>query len=247
MEQNLQIALAGKPQAEIDSIAWSNFRNHAKAYIDLMRLPSAKVADLRQLLKVEGADNLDAALARGRGVLVISAHVGSWEVVAAIWAATIAPVCLFAEELEPREMFEWYRNTRQRLGISVLPLSLGGLRQVVKALQDKEMVVTAVDRDLIGNGIMVDFFGHPARIPTGPAALSLRLGTPILPVAVHRLPDDTYEARGYPPILLQPSGDHEKDVRLVTEQLVRALEEIIRSHPEQWHLPHKIWEGSDFP
>jgi KDO2-lipid IV(A) lauroyltransferase len=169
---------------------------------------------------------------------------GSYEVVSAIWSATLAPVSLFAEELEPRALFEWYRDTRARLGISVLPLHLGGLRKVTQALHDQEMVVTAIDRDITGTGQMMPFFGRPASIPLGPAAIAVRLGTPLLPVCVYRLPDDTYRAEAVPPVIAEPTGDAKADEVRVTQQLLRHIEEFIRRHPEQWHVPHRIWEGS---
>jgi phosphatidylinositol dimannoside acyltransferase len=169
---------------------------------------------------------------------------GSWEVAAAIWSSTIAPVSLFAEELEPRELFDWYRVTRARLGISVLPLTQAGLRKVLQALRAEEMVVTAIDRDILGTGLELPFFGRPARIPDGPAAIAVRMGTPVLPVCVYRLPDDTFQAVGYPPIFAEETGNRDRDVRRVTEQLVARLEEMIRAHPDQWHMPHLIWEGA---
>src|SRR5215467_11750269 len=241
LTQNLEMALPDLSRGALRRVTWHNFRNHSKAYADLMRLPVARVEELRRLLRVEGVEHLEAARARRRGVLVISAHMGSWEVAAAIWSATVAPVALFAEELEPRELYEWYRCTRARLGISVLPLNRSGLRQVLQALDNQEMVVTAIDRDILGTGVTVDFFGRPARIPDGPAAIALRKGTPLLPVAVFRLPDDTFQAYGYPPIFAEPTGDRPADVKRVTGQLVRRLEDMIRAHPDQWHVPHAIW------
>ena len=244
LEENLRAALPEATPRELRRVSWLNFRNHSKAYADLMRLPSARVSDLRSLLKVRGEEHLEAALKLGKGVLVISAHMGSWEIAAAIWSATIAPVSLFAEVLEPVAMYEWYKTTRARLGISVLPLSLAGLRRVMEALDAGEMVVTAIDRDILGSGLVLDFLGRPARIPTGPALLALRKGTPLLPVTVYRLPDDTYQAVGYEPVIATPSGDPEADVRRVTEDLVRKMEEIVRDHPEQWHMPHRIFEDA---
>jgi phosphatidylinositol dimannoside acyltransferase len=243
LQDNLRVALPEAGRSELRRITYQNFRNHAKAYADLMRLPVASVEDLRSLMHSTGWENLEAARARGKGVLVVSCHMGSWEVAAAIWSSTMAPVNLFAEELEPRELYEWYRTTRARLGISVLPLSRAGLRKVLQALEAEEMVVTAIDRDILGTGILVDFFGRPARIPEGPASIALRRGTPLLPVCVYRLPDDTFQAIGYPPIFAEPTGDIRADIKRVTEELVRAMERMIREHPDQWHLPHRIWQG----
>jgi phosphatidylinositol dimannoside acyltransferase len=246
LEFNLKMACPelARDQRELRRISWLNFRNHAKAYADLMMLPRTSVETMRPWLKVKGMEYLDEARARGKGVLVVSCHMGSYEVVSAIWSATLTPVSFFAEELEPRALFEWYRGTRARLGISVLTLDTGGLRRVLQALRDEEMVVTAIDRDIVGTGYPMPFFGQLAPIPLGPAAIALRTGTPILPVCVYRLPDDTYQAEAAPLVFAKDTGDPRADQVLATEQVLRQLEEFIRRHPEQWHVPHAIWANS---
>jgi KDO2-lipid IV(A) lauroyltransferase len=209
-----------------------------------MLLPRTNVESMRRALKVEGWKHLEQARALGKGVLVVSCHMGSYEVASAIWSATLTPVSFFAEELEPRPLFEWYRRTRARLGISVLTLDHGGIRKVLQALRDREMVITAIDRDITGTGYPMPFFGRLAPIPLGPAAIALRLGTPLFPVCVYRLPDDTYQAEGAPLVFAQDTGNPRADQVRATEQVLRQLETFIRSHPEQWHVPHRIWEGS---
>jgi len=246
LEYNLKIAcpeLENDPR-ELRRISWLNFRNHAKAYADLMQLPTTPVQTMRPLLDVRGWEYLEEARAFGKGVLVVSCHMGSYEVVAAIWSATLAPVSFFAEELEPRELFEWYRDTRARLGISVLTLDHGGLRKVLQALRDEEMVITAIDRDITGTGALMPFFGRMAPIPLGPAAIALRLGTPLFPVCVYRLPDDTYMAEGAPLVYAKDTGHPKADQVRTTQELLRPIESFIRSHPDQWHVPHQIWPGS---
>jgi KDO2-lipid IV(A) lauroyltransferase len=246
LEYNLKVAC---PELENDAralrrLSWLNFRNHAKAYADLMQLPTMSVQTMRPLLKVDGLEHLEEARAIGKGVLVVSCHMGSYEVVSAIWSATLTPVSFFAEELEPRALFEWYRDTRARLGISVLTLDHGGIRKVLQALRDKEMVITAIDRDITGTGHPMPFFGRPAPIPLGPAAIALRLGTPLFPVCVYRLPDDTYKAEGSPLIFATDTGDPKADQVAATQQVLSRIEGFIRRHPDQWHVPHRIWEGS---
>ena len=243
LEYNLKIACPELAEGELKRLSRLNFRNHAKAYADLMLLPRARVSEMRPLLHVKGWEHLDKARAMGKGVMVVSCHMGSYEVVAAIWSATLAPVSFFAEELEPRALFEWYRDTRARLGISVLTLDLAGLRKVTQALSDNEMVITAIDRDITGTGRTMPFFGRQAPIPMGPAAMALRLGTPLLPVCVYRMPDDTYMAEGLPLVLGESTGDEKEDELRITQKLLRNIEDFIRAHPEQWHVPHRIWEG----
>lgn len=244
LEFNLKVACPELGQAELRRMSWLNFRNHAKAYADLMMLPRTRVEALRPRLKVNGMEHLEEARAYGKGVLVVSCHMGSYEVVSAIWSATLTPVSFFAEELEPRALFEWYRDTRARLGISVLTLDHGGIRKVLQALRDQEMVITAIDRDITGTGHIMPFFGRPAPIPLGPAAIALRLGTPLFPVCVYRLPDDSYAAEGSPLIIAKSTGDPKADQVRATEQLLRRIETFIRRHPDQWHVPHRIWEGA---
>jgi KDO2-lipid IV(A) lauroyltransferase len=243
LEYNLKVACPELTADELKRLSRLNFHNHAKAYADLMLLPRTRVGDMRSLLRVNGMENLERARAMGKGVLVVSGHMGSYEVVSAIWSATMTPVSFFAEELEPRALFEWYRETRARLGISVLTLDVAGLRKVVQALKDNEMVVTAIDRDITGTGRKMSFFGRPAPIPTGPAQMALRMGTPLIPACVYRLPDDSYVAEAGPMVIAERTGDDEADEARVTQQLLRPIEEFIRRHPEQWHVPHRIWEG----
>jgi phosphatidylinositol dimannoside acyltransferase len=246
LEYNLKVAcpeLQDNPD-QLKRISWQNFRNHAKAYADLMMLPSMRVEAMRALLQVKGLEHLDQARALGKGVLVVSCHMGSYEIVSSIWSATLAPVSLFAEEVEPRALFEWYRDTRARLGVSVLTLDYGGIRKVLEALREQEMVITAIDRDITGTGYLMPFFGRLAPIPLGPAAIALRLGTPLLPVCCYRLPDDTYMAEAAPLVNAKSTGNPRADQVRATQELLRQFEVFIQQHPEQWHVPHRIWPGS---
>lgn len=244
LQFNLRVACPELSERELRRTTWLNFRNHAKAYADLMMLPRMQVPAMRSLLKVKGWENLEEARAIGKGVMAVSCHMGSYEIGAAIWAATLTPVSFFAEELEPRALFEWYRDTRARLGISVLTLTTKGIRKVTQALNEKEIVITAIDRDIIGTGHLMPFFGRPAPIPLGTASIALRLGTPLLPVCLYRLPDDSYMAEVAPLVLAKNTGDRKADEIRVTQELLRHIEGFIRRHPEQWHVPHRIWAGS---
>jgi phosphatidylinositol dimannoside acyltransferase len=244
LEFNLKVARPDLDDKALHHISWLNFHNHAKAYADLMLLPRMRVEQMRPLMKVKGLEYLAEGQAMHKGVMAVTCHMGSYEVAAAIWAATQAPVNVFAEEVEPRPLFEWYRDTRARLGISVLTLDHGGLRKVLQALRDDEIVITAIDRDITGTGHLMPFFGKPAPIPLGPAAIALRTGAPLFPVCVYRMPDDTYLAEGAPLVIPRSTGDARADQVRITEELLGHIERFIREHPDQWHVPHRVWPGS---
>src|SRR3989449_9120389 len=107
LEFNLKIACPEleRDPAELRRISKLNFRHHAKAYADLMQLPRARVEAMRTRLKVQGWEHVDAARAQGKGALAVSCHMGSDEVVAAIWSSMRDPVMFFADELGPRALF----------------------------------------------------------------------------------------------------------------------------------------------
>src|SRR5258708_37458866 len=152
LDYNLAIVCPELKPVELRKVSWTNFRNDAKAYADLMMLPRLNVEAMRPLMHVDGLENLAHARAMGKGVLVVSCHMGSYEVASAIWSATVSPVSLFAEELEPRALYEWYRDTRARLGISVLALHLGGFRKGNAALIEQESAITPIHPGIPGPG-----------------------------------------------------------------------------------------------
>ncbi len=246
LRANLRRALPELSPAELERLLRANLREYLRDYVDLMRLPAVSAAELAARVEFEGEANLWAALDHGRGVLFLSVHAGPWELAAAAAGRRLMPASILAEDLQPPAMMEWYRRTRGRFNLSVLPLNRGGLRQALKALERNEIVVAAIDRDLLGNGTWLDFFGAPAPIPTGPAEIALRRSVPIIPFSARRLPDGRCLGEAGKPILACPSGgDLATDVRQLTARVLRLLEARIRDHPDQWHVLHPIWERNE--
>ena len=97
------------------------------------------------------------------------------------------------------------------------------------------------DRDLVGDGIEVEFFGERTTLPAGPATLALRTGAPLLPAAVYFGPQGGHHAKVMPPVAAQREGRLRDDVERVTQDLAHRFEELIRAAPEQWHLLQPNW------
>ncbi len=238
---NLRRVLPTASEAELRAVARRNLANSAKAWIDFLQVPHTPRARLARLLRVEGEEHLEQALRLGRGVMLVSIHLGSWEIAAASWASQRGTVGLLAEQIEPPKLFQRFVRVRSSMGIHVIPLARTAVREMLRMLKDNRLVCVAMDRDLLGTGEPFRFFGEEISIPTGAVEIAWKTGAPILPAFCTRQPDDTYLARGEPFFLVPSTGDRDRDVRLGVERLLRLFEHKIREHPDQWHVLEPLW------
>ncbi len=238
---NLRHVLPAASETELRRLAVRNLGNSAKAWIDFLQLPHLARERLAQLLSTRGEQHLEAALRLGRGVLIVSIHLGSWEIAAASWASQHPPVGLLAERIQPPRLFERFVQMRSRMGIRVIPLARTALREVLRMLKENHIVCVAIDRDLLGTGEPFRFFDQDLSVPTGAVEIALKTGAPILPVVCTRQPDETYLATAEPFFLVEASGDKRQDVHRAVEHLLRIFEGQIRAHPDQWHVLEPLW------
>ena len=168
---------------------------------------------------------------------------GNWDV-AGIWLIDRygKPFTTVAERLKPESLFDRFVAYRQGLGMEVVALT-GGQRSAVSVLterlQDGQGVCLVADRDLSSQGVEVDFFGHPARLPAGPAMLAATTGAPLLPVGLW-FEGDGWGLRIYPPIEL--TGARLRDrVRGATQTLADVFAADIAARPSDWHMLQKFW------
>jgi lauroyl/myristoyl acyltransferase len=241
LESNLRHVRPDLPGPQVRKLAWKNWLNYTKAWIDFFKIPRMDKKKLTGLLKPIGVDNLDRAMASGKGVIVVAPHMGSWELAAASWAASFGQIGVMVEQIEPRRLFAHVFRVRSKMGIKVIPLSQTGARDIIRMLKDGRMVVLAMDRDILNTGQPFSFFGQPARFPTGPVEIALKTGAPILPAFCVRDTNDTYVAVGGTPLFLTKSEDHAADVRSAMEDILRTFEGYIKMYPDQWHVLEPIW------
>ena len=241
LESNLHHVLPEMSSPELRKLAWRNWLNYCKAWIDFFKIPRMEKSRLSSLLTPIGLEHLDTAMAAGRGVIVVAPHMGSWELAAASWAAAFGEIGVMVEQIEPRRLFEHVYQLRSRMGLRVIPLSRTGARDIMRMLKDRRMVVLAMDRDILNTGRRFYFFGRPASFPTGAVEIALKTGAPILPAFCIRDREDAYIAVGEEPLFLTPSEDHDADVRSAMEQILSSFERYIKRYPDQWHVLEPIW------
>jgi KDO2-lipid IV(A) lauroyltransferase len=219
----------------------ATFEWYARYYVESFRLPELSAREIDRGFAYEGFGEIDRAVAEGRGPILVLPHLGTWEWAA--WWLALEPgmnVTAVVEPLEPPEVFEWFVSFRESLGMNIVPLGPDAGREVVAAIKRNDVVCLLADRDLVGDGVPVEFFGEPTTLPAGPAALALRTGAPILPTAVYWRGSSRH-AWVRPPMEIERQGKFRADVARITQALAHELESLIRAAPEQWHMLNPNW------
>src|SRR6202034_1674830 len=190
---------------------------------------------------LSGHEHLRAAMDRGRGIVMALPHVGSWEWGGYWLGLEGMPMTAVVERLEAEELFEWFVGQRAAMGLTAVPLGDGSSSALLRALKDNKIAGLVSDRDLVGNGVEVEFFGEKTTLPAGAATLSLRTGAPLLPVVVYSGPGNWHTGVVHPPLDTTRTGSLRADVVRLTQELAVVFERFIRAHPEQWHLYQPNW------
>ena len=232
---------SGLSGAALDREVRRAFASYARYWLEAFRLPGTPGPRLEAAMSWEGFDNLDAALAGGKGVIVVLPHLGGWEFGGA-WLGSLGyPMTVVAERLDPPELFDWFVELREALGIKVLPLGPEAAAGVLRALKANEVVGLVCDRDIGGTGVEVEFFGEKTTLPSGAATLALRTGAPVLPAAIYFEGRRGHRGVIRPPIPVERTGRLRDDVARITQLIADELETLIRAAPDQWHLLQPNW------
>lgn len=230
------VASSGRPVSgnELRRLVKDAFVAHARYYLEVLRLrPTTDRAAVAAILEVDDPDRLEA-LIRAGAVIGVSAHFGNFEP-GALWLAArglpwVAPV----ERIEPPELFEYLRSRRGAGNIGgELVAPPHAARRVLKALRSGKLVAIAGDREVVGSSQDVIFFGHPTRIPAGPASLAVQSGAPVVVGTLRRVAPNRFAAR-VDRVRWTPRGDRQRDVAILTQRIADVLAEHIAEAPEQW-------------
>ncbi len=220
------------------------FRCQALNYVDLVRLDRVTPTEYAANVARGDLSPYTDLVARGKGVIIISAHLGNMDYVAQWLAFNGYPVHALMEELKPPKLFDLVRRQREGGGLRMHPLRQDAIARLTGILREGGTVALIADRDIGGGGELVPFFGEEAALPAGPALLALRTGAPIVAAFGRRLPDNRLYVSVAPPVYLRRTRDLRADLREGTRAIARLLEEGIRATPEQWIVFEPIWAKS---
>jgi KDO2-lipid IV(A) lauroyltransferase len=234
---NLAAVLGEANDARRERLVAATFDSYAQYWAESAKLPALSPATISSRFVIsEGQEHLVAALAAGKGVIVALPHLGSWEWGGAFLARLGMPMLAVAEVLDPPELFEWFAQKRREIGIEIAPLDERAGAVLLARLRAGGVVGLLCDRDIQGNGVEVEFFGHRVTLPAGPATLALRTGAALVVAACYAGPGLDHHAIVRPALEIERQGRLGADVARVTQMIAVELEELIRRAPEQWHV-----------
>jgi len=239
---NLGIITKKDPE-ECRKLARKVFRNFGLYLVDFFRMSSLTKEDIRKRVRIEGIENIDGVLKQNKGGIILTCHIGNWEmggVVAAMLGYDVSAVALTHKH---KSINDFFVKQREEKGMKVIPIS-HIMKRCVSVLRKKGLLALAGDRDFTNNGMIMDFFGVPASIPRGPAMFSLKTDSPIIPGFFIRRDTFNYSFIFDRPIYVKetPGRDKEEIMKEANEKLVAVMEKYIRAYPEQWLIFRKFWE-----
>ncbi|MBI4498115.1 MAG: lysophospholipid acyltransferase family protein [Chloroflexi bacterium] len=220
------------------------FRTTARNYVNLFLLPQVDLDTLDRQVLWQGLPYFEEALARGQGMVLAGAHLGSFDILSQLAAHRGTPLAVLVEPLRQPQLFRLVAGLRSSLGLRMLPTTPAGIKTAIKLLRAGGVVGILCDRDIQHRGLRLDFFGEEASLPTGAVELALRTGAALVPCFGLRLGFRRYAICFEPPLDLPEGEGLERDPALVRTHVVRLaqiIESYVRKYPGQWVVFERIW------
>lgn len=242
---NLKIAFPELSDRERSTIARTSFQNAAMNLLEVSRLSCltrSNIASLVEYDSKQGLDNYRAAFAKGKGILYLTGHFSSWELLPTAHALHGYPLSFITRPLDNLPLERYLLRIRESKGNQVVSKK-NSARQILKTLKEGRSAGILMDQNTsLQEGMFIDFFGLPAATSTSVALFALRTDAPILPGYLTPLRSGRYKIKFLPPIDVIRTGDRNRDLEVNTRRLNEVLEGIIREQPESWLWGHKRWK-----
>ena len=240
--QNLAIAFPENNIQENKKLALKVYKSFAITLVEIMYLPFIKKQELINSVECSNLELIDENYKKGKGIILLSAHYGNWEFIAMSVASQIGlPFSVIVKPLRNTLVYEWINKNRTRFGNEIVPLGIS-IRKTYQTLKEKKITAMVADQRGPREGVKVNFFNKQVPVYTGPAALALKTGAPI----IYGIPvrDKNYK---YKTELIEISQsdlpkDEEGKIKELSQRHTSYLEKKIRENPEQWLWMHKRWK-----
>ena len=240
--KNLEIAYPENNLSTIKKSAFRIYKSFAITLVELLYLPYMKRQELINAVECLNPELIIEKYNEGKGVILLSSHFGNWEFIAISVALQInIPFSVIVKPLRNPYVYDWMNRARTKFGNEMVPLGIS-IRKTYQTLKEKKIVAMVADQRGPQEGVRVNFFGREVSVYTGPAALALKTGSPIIFGVPVRQKNYKYHT-----ILVEISQNdlpdsYEEKIKEISQRHTAYLEKIIRENPAQWLWMHDRWK-----
>lgn len=228
--------------SEIHELAKSVFEMMGKNAGDLIRgLPIKQLEHLKRFVKVEGEEYLEAAYAKGNGVIMLTSHVGAFEFVGSYLGLMGYQPNGIGTALKDEKLNQLLISSRTSRGIVAIERGKETFK-MLKALKTGGMIIILIDQDTKVKSRFINFLGRPAATPIGGTIMAQKTGAAVIPIYITLQPDFSQLIRIYPEVQMVSTGDPEDDLITNTQNISNTTEKVILDNPSQWVWMHERWK-----
>lgn len=241
VSENLARTFPGKNASEIRAIAHLVYRNQAENVIEVFRLPMIKSAeDAARLMDIDARDIVTRAIDRKKGVVMVSAHFGNWELLSLCSGLLIAPMAMVIKKLKNPAINRQINSWRTMHGNRIVNKHKA-LREGLRTLHNGGILAMLGDQSDPNEGFFTEFLGRRTSVFLGPAYLALKAGVPLFIVMCRRTGDGRYKVE-IKEIDMHGLGTAKADAEELVRRYTKVLERYIYCYPEEWFWLHNRWK-----
>ncbi len=237
-----------KSPREIEIIARDCFTFMAKSVAEVLFLLE-RFALLKERIRIVGKENLDSALSKGKGVILVSGHFGNFPLMLGRLALEGYHTASIMRPMRDRRVEKIFLAKRERLDIETIYSQprKACVEDCLRSLRNNKLLFIPIDQNFGTGGVFVDFFGKKAATATGPVVLAQRTKAAIVPCFIIRQKDDTHKIILEPPLILEEGRDAHETIMINIQRLTSIIESYIRRYPAEWGWIHRRWKSQINP
>jgi KDO2-lipid IV(A) lauroyltransferase len=241
---NLSRVKPNLSKSELEELVSNSFDSYMRYWCDTFRIQDWSIERIQRSVTLTNGHLLIDSIKTGRGVVVALPHSGNWDHAGAYFCSIGMPLVTVAERLKPEALFQKFLEYRNSMGFEVLSLDSRSFVTLLKRAREKRLIALVADRDLSRSGVNVDFFGHPSRMPSGPALLAVKTGIPL--IVAHVSYNDGGIHIDFSEVQVPTEGDESERVSKIVQSCADLFAKGIAQHPQDWHMLQRIWIDGDF-
>ncbi|BBB91577.1 MAG TPA: lysophospholipid acyltransferase family protein [Methylomusa anaerophila] len=231
----------GLSQEEAAAVIKRSFIKLGQTFCEVFYTPALNPDKIKRYVTIENRHYLEQALAQGKGVVFLTAHLGNWEWFGAALALNGFPVADIVKNQPNDQHTRILNEYRQMFGIEIFASGTGEIVRAARALKKGKLLGFFADQDAGKDGVFVEFLGKMASTPLGPAVFARKFKCPVVPGFIVREADGRHRITIQPPIYFADTGDPQADLYDLTVRMTKIIEDAVKAHPDEWLWARKRW------